>query len=99
METKDILCRCVVRLKTSIWKDDNGLHLRKDLTYMKRLSFEFNILKEDAVNIGANEVMDRIDNLNDCKDGLYEVVTCNETREYESGMIDDYDYTLIPWKS
>lgn len=98
METKDILCRCVIRLKTSMWKDNKGLHLRKDLIFMKRLSLDYNILEDDASNIGADEVITRIDNLDKCKDGLYQAIACNMSRDYETGMIDDYDYTLIPWK-
>jgi hypothetical protein len=89
--------RCVVRLTTSTWHDRAGLYQRKTLRFMKRLCVEFNVLEEDAANFGAEEVVPRITNLATCPDGLYEVVTCHESRDYETGIIDDYDYKLIPF--
>lgn len=90
--------RCVVRLKTAFWKSERGINEQKSLSFLKRKSFGFNILDEDCSNIGASEVMQRIVNIVDCADGVYEVVTCDETREWESGVIYDYNYKLIPFQ-
>lgn len=90
--------RLIVRVKTSAWHDKAGVHFRKDLVYMKRLSYRFNIFEEDCGNIGADQVCERIDNLFEVSDGLYEVVTTNEKRDWETGCIDDYDYMLVPFK-
>jgi len=48
--------------------------------------------------IGADEVWPRILNLQECKDGLYEVKLCNEKRDWETGCIEDYDYRLVSLK-
>lgn len=91
--------RVVVRVRTSIWRDKRGLHQRKDLTFLRRKCFGYNILDEDAVMIGADAVLDRITNLDECPDGLYLVVTCNHlSRDWETGAIEDYDYRLHPLK-
>lgn len=47
--------------------------------------------------IGADEVFPRITNIAQCEDGIYVVVTCNESRDYETGIIDDYDYKLVAY--
>lgn len=88
--------RCVVRLRTTAWSDKRGLHLKKSLTFLRRQCTGFNILEEDASAIGAEEVLPRILNLDDVEDGTYYVVTCNESRDWESGYVDDYDYRLVP---
>jgi len=87
---------CVVRLSTGTWHDKRGLYQRKTLSFMKRLSSGYQVLREDAGMIGADLVMDKIINLDSCKDGLYRVVTVNESRDWESGYVDDYDYELVP---
>ena len=88
--------RCVVRLRTTVWSDKNGLHLKKSLTFLRRLCIGFNILEEDSGAIGAEEVLPKIENIDGCKDGIYVVVACNERHDWESGYVDDYDYRLVP---
>ena len=34
-------------------------------------------------------------NLDECEDGVYGVVTCNEIRNWETGYIEEYDYMLV----
>lgn len=88
--------QCVVRLRTTVWSDKSGLHLKKSLTFLRRQCVGFNILEEDSGAIGAEEVFPKIENLDECKDGIYVVVVCNESHDYESGYVDDYDYRLVP---
>lgn len=88
--------QCVVRLRTTAWRDKNGLHLKKSLTFLRRQCIGFNLLEEDAGAIGAEEVLPKIENLDECKDGIYMAVVCNESRDWESGYVDDYDYRLVP---
>lgn len=88
---------CVVRLRRSWWRDNHGLHQRTDLRYVKRECMGYNILADDASNIGAAEVMPQILNLDECKDGLYYVTTCNIKRDWETGCIEEYDYRLMPY--
>jgi len=47
--------------------------------------------------IGPSEVTAAIVNLEECADGVYQVVICNESRDWESGIIDAYDYRLVPY--
>ena len=85
---------CVVRLKTSTWSDKRGVYLKKSITYLRRLSKGYLILEEDTKNIGT-EVIEDIINLDECSDGVYEVATCNEQYDWETGYIDSYDYKLV----
>lgn len=91
--------RCVVRLSTSYWHDINGIHMKKTLRYLRKKCSGYNVLDEDVREIGALETFPRIKNLNDCKDGIYEVITCNERSSWETPhIIEDYDYKLIPYE-
>ena len=87
---------CVVRLRTSMWQDSRGLHTKKSLLFLRKQSQGFNLLEEDSSQIGADAVLPRIINLHECDDGVYKAVVCNESRDWESGYVDDYDYRLIP---
>lgn len=94
----ELTSKCVVRLTTSTWSDKRGVHVRKSLVYLKRQCTGFNILDHDCENIGAEEVVARIQRLYDMPDGIYAVVVCNETTDWETNMVDDYDYKLVPIK-
>jgi hypothetical protein len=88
--------KLVVRLLTSFWSDQRGIHSRQSLQWLRKKSSGFNFLQEDCSMIGADELFPRIVNLNESKDGIYQVVIVNEHRDYETGTIEDYDYKLIP---
>jgi len=87
--------RCTVRVKTTVWADKRGLHTKKSLTFLRRQCEGFNVLAEDVSAIGAEEVLPRLVNLGEVEDGIYEVVVCNESHDYETGCVDDYDYRLV----
>lgn len=89
---------CVVKLTTSWWHDKRGVHQKRSLIYVRRKCVGYNVLEEDVGCIGAEETFPRILNLDECEDGIYTVVTCNESRDWETGYIDDYDYRLIPYR-
>lgn len=86
---------CVVRLKTAIWADKRGVHSKQSLTFLKRRCKGFNILEEDCQNIGVNEVVPRIINLNQVVDGVYKVMICDEARDWETNNVEDYNYRLV----
>lgn len=88
----------VVRVSTSCYKTSSGIHQRRSLLWQKRKSKGFAILDEDTDQIGCDEVFSHIVNLAECEDGLYTVVTCNEKRDWESGMVEEYDYKLIKFE-
>jgi len=92
--------RCIVvgRLVTSFYHNNNGIFSRREFKFLHRKCQNENFLKEDADMIGADEAWRRIINIDECKDGIYQVVTCNESRDWETGDIDDYDFKLIPYE-
>lgn len=70
------------------------MHIKKSVNLLRRLSKGVNALEYDCDCIGATEVFPRIVNLNDVEDGIYEVVICNEGKDWETGSIDEWDYML-----
>ncbi len=89
---------CIVRITTNYWSDSKGLYSKKNIKFLKQKSKGYSILQEDCSNIGADEAFLRIENLYDVEDGIYEVITTNEQRDWESGYIEDYDYYLVEYK-
>jgi len=89
-----------VRLTTSYWYDHSGINIKQTLRFLKRKCEGHNFIEEDCSMIGAAEVVPRIINLGECKDGVYQVITCNERgSDWEmSHIIDEYDYMLIEVK-
>lgn len=97
---EDICCRCIVRLRTSCWKGERGIHIKKDITHLRKMSGRgMNMFEEDISNIGLEEVVNRITNLYECEDGIYEILICNQSTDWETGYVDDYDYYLSPIKN
>lgn len=88
---------CVVRLSTSYWTSARGMHQRKDLTYLRRQCQGFNILEEEAANVGAPDAVANIINIDACDDGVYQVVSCNEDVDFETGQVDSWNLKLIPY--
>ena len=86
---------CIVRVKTSMWSDAKGAYIKKNIMFLRRQCKGFNVLEEDISAAGAQDVLPRILNLSECDDGIYRLITCNESRDWETGYIDDYDYKLV----
>lgn len=89
---------CVVKVITNVYSNHQGVHIKKSLIFLRRKCKGFNVLEEECSGIGADEVVPRIINLDECNDGIYEIITCNESHDWETGYIDDYDFKLIPFK-
>jgi len=90
-ERDPVVC---VSITTSAYKTDRGFAYRRELRYLVRKSSGFNFVEEDISMIGADEVMRHIVNLHSVKDGHYKIITINHKRDWESGMIEEYDYEL-----
>lgn len=88
--------RCVVRLSTTIWANSRGLHTKRSLTYLKRQCVGWNGLQDNTNAVGVEQTLRRITNFNECKDGVYEVVVCNISHDWESGHVDDWEHKLVP---
>ena len=87
--------RCVIRVRTTTWSDKRGLHQKKSLTFLRRQSKGFNLVESDLEAIGAEDVLHGILNFCDVEDGVYEVVLCNVSHDFETGYVERYDYKLI----
>jgi hypothetical protein len=90
--------RSVVRVKTSSWSDKKGFYQKKSITYLKRKSKYHNWIEDEISNIGALQVFDGITNINEVDDGVYEVLTCNESWDWETGMLDSWEYKLVEFE-
>jgi len=89
----------VVRLKTEYYQKSNGeLVLAKSIKTMKRLSDGLDMLAEEVSNVGAEDFLKLIVNLNDCEDGLYHISITNISKDIETGYLDDFDFILLPYK-
>lgn len=89
--------KVVVRLVTTYWVSQRGLHTKKDIIFLKRKSEGFNWLEEDSLMSGCDGVIPLIVNLGQCEDGIYEVIHVNESTDWESGHVDSWEYKLIPF--
>ena len=96
MDAKDA-CDCIVRLRTGFWSSKQGIHMKKDIIFMRKLSGGSNYVKEDVDIMGAEDVINGIVNLDGCGDGIYEIVPCNIQYDLETGYQDGYEYKLIPF--
>jgi hypothetical protein len=92
----EVRSKSVVRLSTSYWITNGSLRRTQSITVMRRQSVGYQPIEEDASNIGVNEVFSKIVNLDGLVDGLYEVILCDESHDWETGYLDDYNYKLVP---
>ncbi len=99
MTIKDKEDQTVVRVVTTAWHDSKGLHTKRSLKLLKRMSFGFDILQDECMNVGAGEAANNISNLHEVTDGIYELIACNINRDYESGYIDDWELMLVPYNA
>lgn len=89
----------VVRVVTTAWLDKKGLHTKRSLNVLKRKSFGQNCLEEECSAIGAEEAIANVININEVEDGVYEVIVCNVSRDFESGCVDDWELKLVPFNA
>lgn len=87
----------IVRLTTTSWENSRGLNIKRSLNYMRRMSKGYSALEATIDDAGADAVVPMIINLHKCKDGLYKVVVCNESTDFETGYLDSWDFKLVPY--
>lgn len=90
--------RVVVRLKTSFWWDDRGFHNKREAIFLRKKCKGYNFFQDDCANVGADEVFKHIINWYDVPDGVYEVTIVNEYVDWETNILEDYDYKLVPYE-
>lgn len=87
----------VGRLSTQYWSDARGIHSKRSFTYLKRKSFGYNVISDGICEIGAKEVILRIDNWDTAPDGLYEVDLLVIGHDLEIGGADTFLLRLTPY--
>ena len=86
----------VVRLTTSTYKTSKGAFRQtKELRTLKRKTPEFDLLENEMYNQSLDDIV--ITNLGNVVDGVYQLVTVNESYDWETGYLDDYELILIPY--
>lgn len=65
---------------------------------MRKHCYGLNLLEEELGSVGPIDTLERIANIGTCDDGLYEVKAYNESYDYETGYIDNYDLRLVPFQ-
>lgn len=85
--------KCVGRLRHEKFIHKGKIVHTVSFTLLKRKS---NLLLNDMIC----DVEIDIDclQLHKYKEGLYEIIICNESRDYETGIVDDWELKLIPYK-
>ena len=87
-----------VRLRTDYWHNERGGYLKKSILPLKRLTTGFNFLEHEMYESGAENVLPRIKNLMEMPDGVYELVIINESRDRETGIVEDCDFMLVRYE-
>lgn len=83
---------CVGRLSHNRYIHGDRLVSQSTFTLLKRKS---QLTLSDLVG-DADIDIDNLE-LGNHAEGLYEIIMCNESRDYESGYIDDWGLKLVPY--
>lgn len=79
----------VVKVVTSYYrKGNNGLRIQKDVYTLKRKTFGWDILNEEIMSTEGEYIWKQLYQL---EDGLYECYVCNVSKDWETGIVDDWD--------
>lgn len=98
-ENTEEISKVVVRVITSTWWSGSEINYKKTIRFLARKSQGYNYIAEEVSNIGSDSIFEsQIVNIFDVKDGIYEVVTNSVSRDWETGMVDDWDYKLVEYK-
>ena len=90
----------IVRLKTSFWSDKKGVYQKRAITVLRRKSQldSYDWISDEVDMIGAEDIIKSIVNLNNSQDGVYRLIICDESTDWETGMVYDYNFKLIPYE-
>lgn len=90
--------RVVLRISTGYWSNDKGLFYKRELKFLKKKTYGYNFLLEDSDMTDTKNTINHIVNLDQCDDGVYEVVIDKWTTDWETGNIEEITWKLIPYK-
>lgn len=86
--------KVVGRIVTSSWINERGIHSKKEFIFLKRLSSGHNFIQDEDWEY----IIKNIVNWNTVSDGTYEIIVINVSHDCESGIVDGWEYQLIPYK-
>lgn len=97
MKTEDaVKSKVIVRVTTSRINGRNGgAKFVREIYTQKRRSEGFDFWSHE-VSMGAHEAIGKIVNLYSVQDGIYEMVLINFSTDWETGLVDDYQFQLNP---
>lgn len=89
----------VVRVSSSNYYRGGSLVIERKLTPLKKMSIGYHPLVE-----GKFEMLDYLEcmpimNLHEVCDGIYQLVMCNLSYDWESGYLDDWEWKLVGVKN
>lgn len=96
-QSRRVQPRVIVRVTTESWSDHRGINETRRIRFLRRQCREHNFLEEDAHMVGARETLERIVNWRGLPDGVYQVFTTNLCSNWETGLIEEWDYRLEPF--
>lgn len=88
---------CIVRVGTEGFKRGDTYFYGRTLRVLKSKT-DFDAIHEESQNIGVQEALENIVNLQSVEDGLYRLVMYNLSHDWESGHIDDWNLKLIKYE-
>lgn len=90
--------RVIVRVTTSCWQNCDGIYYKKSVRFLQRKCIGHNFILEECENLGAFDFIPMIVNFHEVTDGMYEVVINRLSRDWESGVVDDWDWILVKYE-
>lgn len=84
--------RLIVKVSTSVFKQGNRYIYQKSLTPVKRKS---TLTMNDVMSDLESELPQLFSAW--LEDGLYELTATDFSRDWETGVIDNWNLILIPW--
>ena len=87
--------RTIVRIQDSYYKTYRGVAFKREMNVLKRKSVGCNLVEECFDDVECD--ICRIQNFDAEPPGIYEVMVCNESRDWETGWLDDWEYKLVPF--
>lgn len=88
--------RVVVRIKTEMYMESSGRFVyRKTMKKLERRSYGYDILNDDlSAGSTPDEIIERITNFHDVKDGVYELTPRATDWNWEHGVYEGFEYEL-----
>lgn len=88
---------CVVRVGTEGFKRGDTYFYGRTIRVIRRKT-KYDLLHDDCQQVGIQEAIENILNINSVEDGLYQLLMCNISKDCETGYIDDFNLKLVKYE-